>query len=101
MRTAQKTTGKEAYAAYGRDSGSIFKDLGGKIVWSGSFQLMFIGPQEEDWDICFIAEYPSAEAFISMIRNPDYQKAVKHRQAAVKTSRLVRTNPKEVSEGFG
>ncbi len=96
-----KTTGKEAYAAYGRDSGSIFKDLGGKIVWSGSFQLMFIGPQEEDWDICFIAEYPSAEAFISMIRNPDYQKAVKHRQAAVKTSRLVRTTPKEVSEGFG
>ncbi|MDA9009369.1 DUF1330 domain-containing protein [Alphaproteobacteria bacterium] len=96
-----KTTGKEAYAAYGRNSGPIFKGLGGEIIWSGSFQLMLIGPQEEDWDICFIAEYPSAEAFISMIRNPDYQKAVKHRQAAVKTSRLVRTTPKEVSGGFG
>jgi uncharacterized protein (DUF1330 family) len=96
-----ETTGQEAYAAYSRDSGPIFKGLGGKIVWSGSFQLTFIGPEEEEWDICFVAEYPSAEAFISMIRNPDYQKAVKHRQAAVKTSRLIRTTPREAGSGFG
>ena len=96
-----KTTGREAYAAYGRDSGPIFQGLGGCIVWRGNFQLTLIGPQDEDWDICFIAEYPSAEAFISMIRNPEYQKAVKHRQAAVKTSRLIRMEPQEVTNEFG
>ena len=96
-----ETTGQEAYAAYGRDSGPIFRGLGGRIVWRGNFQLTLIGPSDEAWDICFIAEYPSGEDFISMIRNPDYQKAVKHRQAAVKTSRLIRIDPQEVGEGFG
>ena len=96
-----ESTGKEAYAAYGRESFPIFHALGGKIVWRGNFQLTLIGPEDEDWDICFIAEYPSGEAFISMIRNPDYQKAVKHRQAAVKTSRLIRMEPKDVGKAFG
>lgn len=95
------STGAEAYAAYGRESLPIFEGLGGRIVWSGTFDFTLIGPQDEDWDICFIAEYPSPEAFIGMIRNPDYQKAVKHRQAAVKTSRLIRTRPRDPGKGFG
>jgi uncharacterized protein (DUF1330 family) len=95
------STGAEAYAAYGRESLPIFEGLGGRIVWSGSFDFTLIGPQDEDWDICFIAEYPNPEAFIGMIRSPDYKKAVKHRQAAVKTSRLIRTRPRDPGKGFG
>ena len=94
-------TGREAYAAYGRESGPIFKELGGRIVWSGDFQLMLIGPEEEYWDIVFVAEYPNADAFVSMIRNEDYQKAVKHRQAAVLDSRLIRLKPGEAGDTFG
>lgn len=94
-------TGAEAYRAYSRESGPVFRRLGGRIVWSGNFDLTLIGPQEERWDLCFIAEYPSAEAFIEMLRDPDYRKAVRHRQAAVRTSRLIRTRPREAGEGFG
>lgn len=97
----QTTTGAQAYAAYGRESGPIFRALGGRIVWSGEFELPLIGPADETWDICFIAEYPTAEAFISMIRDPDYQKAVRHRSAAVADSRLIRMKPKQTGEGFG
>lgn len=96
-----KATGKEAYEAYGRESGPIFRSLGGKIIWSGSFDLTLIGPANESWDACFIAEYPNAEAFISMIRNPEYQKAVRHRQAAVEDSRLIRMTPRDAGSGFG
>jgi hypothetical protein len=39
---------------------------------------------------CFIAEYPSVAAFVEMIRDPMYRDAVKHRQAAVEDSRLIR-----------
>lgn len=94
-------TGAEAYAAYGRESGPIFRGLGGRIIWSGDFHLMLIGPEDERWDACFIAEYPSADAFVSMVKNPDYQKAVVHRQAAVEDSRLIRLSPKKSGEGFG
>ncbi len=55
----RKATGAEAYAAYGRESGPVFERLGGRIVWQGRFELMLIGPAEERWDHCFIAEYPT------------------------------------------
>jgi uncharacterized protein (DUF1330 family) len=96
-----ETTGKEAYAAYGRESGPVFRSLGGRIVWSAEFELTLIGPADEAWDIVFVAEYPSGEAFISMLRDPVYREAVRHRQAAVKTSRLIRLKPKPAGAGFG
>jgi uncharacterized protein (DUF1330 family) len=94
-------TGREAYAAYGRESGPVFRKLGGRIVWSGKFDMVLIGPDSEYWDICFIAEYPSADAFIAMLRDDEYRKAVKHRQAAVFDSRLIRMQPGENKGVFG
>ena len=94
-------TGAEAYAAYGRESLPVFARLGGKIVWQGKFELMLIGPSEERWDICFIAEYPSVAAFVEMIRDPAHREAVKHRQAAVEDSRLIRLAPLIPGAGFG
>ena len=84
-------SGAEAYAAYGRESAPVFARLGGSIVWRGRFELTLIGPAEERWDRCFIAQYPSVAAFVEMIRDPVYREAVKHRQAAVEDSRLIRT----------
>jgi uncharacterized protein (DUF1330 family) len=97
----REATGAEAYAVYGRESGPIFCRVGGKIAWSGDFRLMLIGPQEERWDRCFIAEYPSSAAFVEMVKDPEYQKAVVHRQAAVLDSRLIRLAPRPSGSGFG
>lgn len=94
-------TGAEAYAAYGRDSHPVFERLGGRIVWRGTFELTLIGPAEEAWDECFIAEYPSVAAFVEMIRDPVYRDAVKHRQAAVRDSRLIRLAAADTGTGFG
>ena len=94
-------TGREAYAAYGRESAPIFKGVGGSIIWSGSYDMTLIGPSDEQWDIAFIAQYPSSDAFVAMVKNEEYQEAVRHRTAAVKTSRLIRLSPKEGEEGFG
>lgn len=96
----RKATGAEAYAAYGRESEPVFRRLGGRIVWRGAFEHMLIGPADERWDRCFIAEYPSADAFAAMIRDPNYREAVKHRQAAVLDSRLVRLAPLTVGTSF-
>ena len=97
----REATGAEAYAAYGRESQPVFLRLGGSIVWRGRFELMLIGPTDERWDLCFIAEYPSVAAFVAMIRDPAYREAVKHRQAAVEDSRLIRLAPGGAGIGFG
>jgi hypothetical protein len=60
------------------------------IIWQGKFEIMLIGPGDERWDICFISKYPSVSAFVEMIRDPVCREAVKHRQAAVEDSRLIR-----------
>lgn len=93
-------SGAEAYAAYGRESYPVFARLGGRIVWRGRFELTVIGPDDEAWDEVFLAEYPSVAAFVEMLRDPAYREAVKHRQAAVLDSRLIRLAPAAASTGF-
>ena len=86
-------SGAEAYANYGQDSGPVFQRVGGSIVWRGSMEAMLIGPDGEKWDAMFVAEYPNSGAFMEMVTDPVYRQAVVHRQAAVETSRLIRTAP--------
>ena len=93
-------SGVEAYKRYGRLSYPVFEKLGGKIIWRGEMLLSLIGPSDENWDFCFIAEYPSAEAFVSMVKDPDYREAMKHRQISVKDSRLIRMAPLSSGQNF-
>jgi uncharacterized protein (DUF1330 family) len=94
-------SGAEAYRNYARESGAIFRRLGGRQIWIGEPELTLIGPQQEQWDLAFIAEYPSVNAFVAMLRDPEYRKAVRHRQAAVADSRLIRMQTAAPGHSFG
>ncbi|HEY8697193.1 MAG TPA: DUF1330 domain-containing protein [Rhizomicrobium sp.] len=94
-------SGLDAYRAYGRTAGPIFRRLGGKQVWAGRPDAVVTGPAGETWDLAFIAEYPSAAAFLAMVTDPEYRQHVKHRQAAVLDSRLIRLKPMAPGANFG
>jgi uncharacterized protein (DUF1330 family) len=94
-------SGLEAYRAYGRTSAPVFAKVGGRQIWAGKPQVMVTGPGSEAWDLAFIAEYPSSDAFIAMVRDPEYREHVKHRTAGVADSRLLRLEPITPGEGFG
>ena len=94
-------SGLDAYRAYGRTSGPIFRRLGGRQVWAGRPEVVVTGPAAEKWDLAFIAEYPNAAAFLAMVTDPEYREHVKHRQAAVLDSRLIRLAPLTPGAGFG
>lgn len=93
-------TGAQAYANYGAASAPVLARVGGNIIWRGGFEMSLIGPPEERWDTMFIAHYPTAGAFLAMVTDPEYQRAVVHRQAAVSDSRLIRTQPLPPSDAF-
>ena len=97
---ADKLTGAQAYANYGAASGPVLARVGGEIIWRGGFEVSLIGPADEAWNAVFIAQYPNAGAFLAMVTDPEYQKAVVHRQAAVMNSRLIRTAPLPASGIF-
>ena len=94
-------TGAQAYALYGKHSGPVLARVGGSILWRGSYQTTLIGPADEAWDAVFVARYPTAHAFLEMVSDPAYQAAVVHRQAAVRTSRLIRCAPGDGGATFG
>ncbi|MEW4468637.1 DUF1330 domain-containing protein [Parasphingorhabdus sp. JC815] len=94
-------SGERAYQEYGKTSGPIFKRVGGTIIWRGIMESMVIGPQDQHWDSVFIARYPHSGAFMEMITDPEYKKAVVNRQAAVQTSRLIRFGDVDGPDGFG
>ncbi len=93
-------TGAKAYELYGETSGPIFSRLGGEIIWRGKPESGLIGPQDEHWDMAFIARYPNSSAFLAMVTDPDYKLAVIHRQAAVADSRLIRMGDTASGNGF-
>lgn len=96
----RRVTGAEAYAAYGRESAPVLARVGGRILWRGAFEATLIGPSDERWDFCFIAWYPNAGAFLAMVTDPEYRQAVKHRQAGVEDSRLIRCGEQPSGASF-
>ena len=83
-------SGAEAYARYSAAATPIFERVGGSQLWIGRPELLMIGPAAETWELAFIARYPTAQAFVDMLRDPDYNRATRHRTAAVADSRLIR-----------
>lgn len=97
----REASGAEAYKNYARESTPIFERVGGRQYWIGRFDCTLIGPEAERWDLVFIVEYPSAAAFVEMLRDPAYREAVQHRTAAVAESRLIRLKPQPSGAMFG
>lgn len=93
-------SGATAYMRYGEESAPVFGRVGGTIIWSGTPELVVIGPGDEAWDTAFIARYPTSAAFLEMVTDPVYREAVVHRQAAVRTSRLIRCSPRIAAAVF-
>ena len=97
---ALNLSGVEAYRRYGEEAAPAFEAVGGVQVWAGRPDLLLTGPTEERWDAAFIAQYPNVQAFLDMLRRPDYQQAVINRNAAVEDSRLIRSLPLAPGKGF-
>lgn len=93
-------TGAEAYKRYGTASAPIFQRVGGQIVWRGHQEAMVIGPDDKDWDLAFIARYETANAFLEMVTDKEYQSIVFHRNLALIDSRLIRFGELPVADNF-
>jgi len=72
---------RREYGRYGERALDMVKARGGRLLWHGKPQQTLIG--DADWDYVALVEYPSRQAFIDMVTNPDYLKAHEHREAGV------------------
>ncbi|HWS74276.1 MAG TPA: DUF1330 domain-containing protein [Quisquiliibacterium sp.] len=82
-------SGREAYAEYTTRAMERVQAVGGRKLWGGAALHAVIAPEGEAWDEVFLVEYPSTEAFMNMVRAPEYQAFTHHRTAALADSRLI------------
>jgi uncharacterized protein (DUF1330 family) len=88
-----EVSGEVAYWRYGKLVGQFVAGLGGRIIWSGTPEVVAIGDGEDLWDQAVIVEYPSREAFMAMISMPEYQAAHVHREAGLDHQKLIECRP--------
>jgi len=90
---ATPCSGREAYQRYAAVALEKVASVGGKLVWMGIVKDAVIAPEGEEWDDAVLVHYPSRQAFLDMIVQPDYLAAAVHRTAALADSRLLMTEP--------
>lgn len=76
-------TGAQAYGLYLVAVGKIIAGFGGRMIWNGVPNVLFIGDGEIQWDQVVIVEYPSFDAFRGMTASADYQAIHVHREAGL------------------
>lgn len=88
-------SGREAYARYSKLALNQLAKVEARPEWMGEAMVPVIAPDDEDWDEVLLVRYPSAQAFLSMVSDPEYQAIVHHRTAALADSRLIAMRPKK------
>lgn len=84
-------TGAEAYGVYSETAMRKVQEVGGDLYFMSSAHAVVIGPEGE-WDVVALVRYPSRQAFLGMVADPEYQACAHHRAAALADSRLIPMN---------
>lgn len=91
-------SGAEAYAIYGAAVQKCIADVGGNPGFSGNVTGLLLGEVEENWDMVALVEYPSAEAFRTMMTSPDYQEIAVHRTAGLEGQLNIRARASSLGQ---
>jgi uncharacterized protein (DUF1330 family) len=85
--------GLAEYRQYAHQVQPHLERVGGSVRYAGTAPYNIIGDGERPWwDAILVVEYPSPQAFVEMVTDPDYQKVHEHRAAALVQGDLVATS---------
>lgn len=85
-------SGADAYALYGAVALRHVSARGGRLVAFNAVEQRLIGSHRR-WDQIAIMEYPSTDAFVDMVRDPDYRAGLVHRDAGLAETVVLVSRP--------
>jgi len=88
-----KPGGEESYRAYGRAVQDYLPRIGAEVLYAGDCSTPLVAPEGWDWDALLVVRYPSREAFMTMVRDPEYQKVTQLRTESLTEAVLQATLP--------
>jgi uncharacterized protein (DUF1330 family) len=85
-------SGAEAYSRYGAIALDQVVRRGGMLTLYNDVLQVLIG-RTGPWDQIAVMQYPDTGAFIDMIRDPDYQRGLVHRDAGLADTAILVSRP--------
>ncbi|MDQ1357558.1 MAG: hypothetical protein QOF20_949 [Acidimicrobiaceae bacterium] len=82
-------SGSAAYERYVRHTVPFLVASGGSIDFFGTGGPVFVGPDDERWDLVMLIRQASVHDFFAFASNQGYLAGVGHRTAATADSRLI------------
>ncbi len=89
-------TGQESYMRYGGNMRKFVESKGGRFIWSGRVDSQVIGRSDVPFDVIALVEYPSREAFLKIVSNPEVHEIGAHRAAGLEGQWLIATTATEL-----
>lgn len=86
------SAGSVAYALYGAVAVRHVMARGGRFVLFNQIVAQVIGTPVV-WHQIALMQYPSVDAFLDMVRDPDYRSALVHRDAGLARTEVFATRP--------
>jgi uncharacterized protein (DUF1330 family) len=91
--------GRETYAEYGERATPFLEAVGGELLYAGECGPALVAPDGFGWDTILLVRYPSKEAFMAMVSNPDYLAITPIRTRALAAAVLQPTTPVDPGAG--
>jgi uncharacterized protein (DUF1330 family) len=85
-------TGADAYGRYGAVALEQVVRRGGQLTLYNDVLQTLIG-QSGPWDQIAVMQYPEIDTFVDMIRDPDYQAGLVHRDAGLAATAILVSRP--------
>jgi uncharacterized protein (DUF1330 family) len=81
--------GRDRYLQYAGAAQPILLRLGAQVLYAGELSPPLVG---EAWDGVVVTRYPTRASYLEMLADPEYQKILPLRRAALREALVVPTN---------
>jgi uncharacterized protein (DUF1330 family) len=85
-------SGADAYGRYGAVALEQVVRRGGQLTLYNDVLQVLIG-QSRPWDQIAVMQYPGVDTFVEMIRDPEYQAGLVHRDAGLAATAILVSRP--------
>jgi uncharacterized protein (DUF1330 family) len=86
--------GAHSYARYAGEVQAHLERAQARVLYIGEQRQVVIGADAQAWwDSIVVVQYPSIDAFLAMVSDPDYQAVHGHREAGLERAELIATVP--------
>jgi uncharacterized protein (DUF1330 family) len=89
--------GQASYQEYARRTAPFLKRYGGRVLYAGQGSTALVAEDGQAWDAVLVVQYPSREAFLDMVADPEYREVTALRTRALSEAVLQATTPWSMS----